>query len=519
MSATAPSARRTRISWTRFAVVVASVAAVSFVGVRAVSAAFATPVVPGPTGFAAYVDVTAMPAYAFETPSGPAQSHVVLSFVVADPSSPCTPSWGGAYSLDQAASTLELDRRLAQLRLTGGDAAVSFGGQRGSELSTVCTQPPALREAYRAVVDRYQVSSIDLDIEGSALDDTASIARRATAVRGLQDDEKAQGRDLAVWLTLPVSTSGLTTQGVAVVDSMLSAGVDLAGVNGLTMDLGVTPTAAQPMSSFVLQAARALQTQVSAAYGRVGIHLDATQAWGKVGMTPMIGQNDLPAEVFTLADAGTVNQFARDQGVGRLSMWSLNRDSTCRSPLPTVLSVVQTSCSGVDQGDASYAAVLAAHSDGAPLGPQSPAPTTSPTATPVATPSTPSSLVDDPAHSPFPIWDPLGTYPGGTKVVWHHQVYQARYWTTGFAPDTPVASSYDSPWTLLGPVLPGDTPAPLPTLAPGTYPQWDPAQAYVAGSRVQLGLVPYQAKWWTQGQKPGVAVSGGSPWVLVAPGG
>jgi chitinase len=519
MSTTAPRAGRTRISWTRLAAVVACVAATSFVGVRAVSTAFATPVVPGPTGFAAYVDVTAMPAYAFETPAGPAQSHVILSFVVADPSSPCTPSWGGAYTLDQAASTLELDRRLAQLRLTGGDAAVSFGGQRGSELSTVCTQPSALREAYRAVVDRYQLSSIDLDVEGSALDDTASIARRATAVRGLQDDERAQGRDLAVWLTLPAATTGLTAQGVAVVDAMLSAGVDLAGVNGLTMDFGLAATSAQPMSGFVLQAARGLQAQVTAAYDRVGTHLDTAHSWSKVGLTPMIGQNDEPDEVFTLADAATVNQFARDQGVGRISIWSLNRDGTCRSPLPTVLSVVQTSCSGVDQGAATFAVALATNSDGAPLSPQSPETFSSASPLPTPATSTPSSLVDDPAHSPFLIWDPLGAYPGGTKVVWHHQVYQARYWTTGFAPDTPVASSYDSPWTLLGPVLPGDTPAPLPTLVAGTYPQWDASQAYVAGSRVQLGLVPYQAKWWTQGQKPGVSVSGGSPWILVAPGG
>src|SRR5665648_590798 len=128
-------------------------------------------------------------------------------------------------------------------------------------------------------------------------------------------------------------------------------------------------------------------------------------------------------------------------------------------------------------------------------------------------------VVDDPETSPFPIWDPLGTYPGGTKIVWHRQVYQARFWTSGFAPDTPVTHAMDSPWSLIGPVLPGDSPAALPTLPAGSYPQWDPDQAYVAGTRVQLDLVPYEAKWWTQGQQPGKSVAGGSPWVLVIPGG
>ncbi|MBC7550174.1 MAG: hypothetical protein H7269_04610 [Cellulomonas sp.] len=95
-------------------------------------------------------------------------------------------------------------------------------------------------------------------------------------------------------------------------------------------------------------------------------------------------------------------------------------------------------------------------------------------------------------------------------------MFQARFWTTGFAPDTPVASVESSPWSLLGPVLPGDTPAPLPTVPEGTYPAWDATQPYVAGTRVQLGLVPYQAKWWSQGQEPRRSAAGGTPWVVVA---
>ena len=35
---------------------------------------------------------------------------------------------------------------------------------------------------------------------------------------------------------------------------------------------------------------------------------------------------------------------------GWMSMWSLNRDSACGPPLHAVLTVVQTSCSGIDQG-------------------------------------------------------------------------------------------------------------------------------------------------------------------------
>ncbi len=508
---------RTRISLLRVGIVLLSTAVVGWTGMRAISAAVTSPPTPGPSIFTAYVDVTATPTYPFETPSGPAQSNVILSFVVAGPDAHCTASWGGVYSLDQAASHLDLDRRISQLRLVGGQALVSFGGQAGTELASACTNPVALREAYQSVVDRYKLTSIDLDLEGTSLQDTAAAARRAAAIKDIQDQARTAGRSLAVWLTLPVSTTGLTATGASVVAGMLSAGVELAGVNGMTMDFDASGAAAQPLSRAVIQASTALHGQVRAAFAQAGQPLDDGQAWAKVGIIPMIGQNDVTSEQFTLADAGAVNQFARAHGVGQLSMWSLNRDSTCGPPLPATLPVVQTFCSGVDQGSERFAIVLAANLTSAPPVPSPSGEVRSPTTTPTTTPTT-SETVDDPAHSPFPIWDPLGNYSAGTKIVWHHQVFKARYWTTGFAPDTSVANAKDSPWTLLGPVLPGDTPAPMPTLPAGTYPQWNATQAYTAGSRVQRGLVPFVAKWWSQRQEPGLAYSGGSPWLLLLPG-
>ena len=507
-----PGPPKTRVSFLRLAFVLLCTVAVGWGGYVAVKNVVTPPAVPGPSVFAAYVDVTVTPTYPFETPPGPAQSNVILSFVVAGPHDACTPMWGGAYTLDQAGDTLQLDRRVSQLRLTGGHARVSFGGQAGTELAVACADQAALTTAYESVIDRYELTSIDLDLEGASLSDAAATTRRAAAVKSLQEHATASGRTLAVWLTLPVASNGLPAESQAAVAGMLAAGVDVAGVNGMTMDFGGATSTANPESATVIQAATALHDQVRELYSRAGHPLSDTQAWAKVGITPMIGQNDAPAERFTLTDAVAVNQFARDHGVGNVSMWSLNRDTTCGPPLPAVLSVVQTSCSGVDQGGLRFASVLAANL-------QAPVPSAAPSTTVSAASAAPAlNVVDDPAHSPFPIWDPLGQYPAGTRIVWQHKVYQARYWTSGFAPDTPVASAQDSPWTLLGPVLPTDTPAPLPTLPAGSYPQWDPTQAYVAGSRVQLGLVPYQAKWWSQGQKPGEAIAGGSPWMLVTAG-
>ena len=358
-SNTATGVPRMRLSFLRIGFVLACVAAISWGGYQAFADVLARPEKLAPSTFAAYVDVTATPTFSFGTPTGPAQSNVILSFVVADPANSCAPLWGGAYTLDKAGSDLQLDRRISQLRSVGGTVRVSFGGARGSELSVACLDPAALETAYQSVVDRYKLTSIDLDIEGATLANKAAGARRATAIKAVQEHAHAAGRDLAVWLTLPVSPNGLTADGVAVVDQMLAAGVNIAGVNGMTMDFGTQVSPSAPLSGVVMQASTALQAQVTSAYQKVGVSLNAAQAWAKVGITPMIGQNDVTSEVFTIADAAVINTFARIHGVGQLSMWSLNRDSTCGSPLPKVLPVVQTSCSGVDQGSQHFADTLA----------------------------------------------------------------------------------------------------------------------------------------------------------------
>ena len=82
---------------------------------------------------------------------------LALSFVVADPGEPCTPSWGGYYSLDAAGETLDLDRRISQLRAAGGDVMVSLGGAANHELAVTCQDDGALLDAYRAVVERYDL--------------------------------------------------------------------------------------------------------------------------------------------------------------------------------------------------------------------------------------------------------------------------------------------------------------------------------------------------------------------------
>ena len=456
-----------------------------------------------PSIFSGYVDVTATPRYAFEAPVSKEAENVVLSFIVADAKDGCSPTWGGAYSLDGAGSALDLDRRVARLQQLGGGVSISFGGLINSELATTCTDVDRLKAAYGAVIDRYNVSTIDLDVEGAALNDAAALDRRSAAIAALQQERRGDGKDLSVWLTLPADPNGMTTAGSDAVRRMISAGTDLAGVNVMTMDYGGSKLPGRSMYENAVSAAEATHGQLTGLYRAAGTELGSGTVWRKIGLTPMIGQNDVADEIFTLQDAQELSGYASAKGIGRLSMWSLNRDRTCSPNYPDVKQV-SDGCSGVDQGSESFATILGAGVSG-------------PVAVPadVGQPTTAAPAVsDDPSTSPYPVWNETAAYTTGERIVWHSNVYEAKWWTRAETPDDPVLQGAATPWRIIGPVLPGDRPTPQMTAPAGTAPEWQPTAVYRKGDRVLFEARVFEAKWWTQTDSPEAALQGApeSPW-------
>ncbi|MFC0681022.1 chitinase [Lysobacter korlensis] len=456
--------------------------------------------------FAGYVDVTATPAFAFEQPQTDAGRDVVLSFIVSD--GECRPTWGGYFSMDEAAAKLDLDRRIARLKQQEGEIAISFGGLNNDELATTCSDENALARAYSDVLARYGVTTIDFDVEADDLADTAAGERRAKVIAELQRERRDSDGDLAVWLTLPAATFGLTEEGTTAVAQMLDAGVDLAGVNIMTMNFGDSREKRETMGEAAVRSLQATHRQLTALYQLADQELSAQTLWRKLGATPMIGQNDIPTEALSLDDATELNEFATGQGIGRMSMWSLNRDAEC-GPNYVDVTRVSDACSGVPQDGESFADTLANGFDGRLA-----------LAAGHVTkqePRDPADFVDDPETSPYPIWSEDASYLKGTKIVWHRNVYEAKWWTSGELPDSPVLNEWETPWTLIGPVLENERPVPVPTLPPGTYPDWDGLDTYDKGDRVLFEGSPYQAKWWNQGESPEASHSDpdGSPWTAL----
>ncbi|MEX5294633.1 chitinase [Kocuria sp. CPCC 205268] len=303
--------------------------------------------------FGGYVNATAYPYFDFGTEAA-GQTHTVLGFVVADPEEPCTPSWGGYYGLEEAESTLRMEEQIASLREQGGEVVISFGGAAREELATVCTDPERLREAYAAVLDRYGVSTMDLDVENDDLGDPQAHDRRAAALAQLQEE---RDEPPAVWLTLPVSPQGLDDDSLDVVARTLAAGVDVAGVNLMTMNYSESRAEGQSMVEASEEAARAGHAQLTGVWAAAGQELSAEQMWNRIGLTPMIGVNDVPGEVLDLDAAAELAGFAREQGVGRLSYWSLNRDRACTAEDGDPAEA-NDFCSGLEQEPGEFTRVL-----------------------------------------------------------------------------------------------------------------------------------------------------------------
>ena len=85
-------------------------------------------------------------------------------------------------------------QQIDELRAQGGDVRISFGGASGSELGLACGSADELAAAYGKVIDAFELTKADFDIEGAALPDTAANTRRAQAIARLQENAPGPGR-------------------------------------------------------------------------------------------------------------------------------------------------------------------------------------------------------------------------------------------------------------------------------------------------------------------------------------
>src|SRR5690242_20663652 len=135
--------------------------------------------------------------------------HYTLAFIIArqdgqgkDAKYFKEPAWDGRFALDDNLYKDQIDA----IRQRGGDVIVSFGGEAGRELAIIIDDPAALEAAYQSIIDRYQFTWLDFDIEGSNLQKNPQASQRRNAVLAALQ-QKNPG--LRISYTLPVDPDGI----------------------------------------------------------------------------------------------------------------------------------------------------------------------------------------------------------------------------------------------------------------------------------------------------------------------
>ena len=277
--------------------------------------------------------------------------YFTLAFLETLSKSSCTLAWNGNRN-DPVANGRYLSD-IASLRALGGDVIPSFGGwsadQGGTEIADSCKDVNTIAAAYEDVITRYDVSRLDMDVEGRSLNRTDGIDRRNKALKLVQDWAAAQGRPFQVSYTLPTSASGLEASGLAILQNAIANGTHVDVVNIMAFDYYDRVT--KDMGTAAINAANGTIAQLHGLYpAKTPAQLNAM-----VGITLMPGLDDYPkkTENTTVAHAQQVYGYARANGLNTLSIWAIQRDN---GGCPGVTG--SNSCSGIVQSTWEFSHLL-----------------------------------------------------------------------------------------------------------------------------------------------------------------
>ncbi len=195
-----------------------------------------------------------------------------------------------------------------------------------------------------AFADRYKSANLlgfDFDIEGGHINNT-QLTSLVNAIKGL----KAARPNLRISFTLPTlagttdSSVALTSNqngsgGVEVMAAIANSGLTEYYVNLMAMDYANEGQATanecyiDPTTGLCEMGQSAIQAAIDFSKQYPNFPMNYLE------LTPLIGVNDIPDEIFYLSDATIVNNYVKMNGLGGLHYWSFDRDVPCTSNITT----------------------------------------------------------------------------------------------------------------------------------------------------------------------------------------
>jgi chitinase len=279
-----------------------------------------------------------------------AQSIDRNTMAIALPADVKTLTWAFAVGECGAETWNGLDaQKIADTNVAPFDrAGIGYILATGGEGGVFTCGSDAGMEAFIARYASPRLLGIDFDIEAKQTPEQVdALVQRAVAAR-------AKHPQLRFSFTLPTfassdgSARSLNAQGERVLQAIRQHALDAYTINLMVMDFGDARAA-----NCVVKQGRC-DMAASAVQAALNLHRHHGVPLSHIELTPMIGVNDVAANVFRLDDARVLAHWVREQGLAGLHFWSLDRDAPCTTPTPDA----SATCSGLDAAPRAFTRAL-----------------------------------------------------------------------------------------------------------------------------------------------------------------
>ena len=325
-------------------------------------AALAATAVPG--GAAAAGHGRSIPEHVFApyfqtyNPGDPAEQaaasgarYLTMAFLQTPVAGSCEATWDG--DPNRPISWAQYGDSIAKLRAMGGDVIASYGGGdasgHGTDIADSCADVDKIAANFEKVITTYDITRIDLDVEGPMPKNLPGVDRRNKAIAQVEKWAAAHGRTIQFDYTVPTDVIGITQDSKNMLANAVANGADVHIVNIMTFDY--YDDKPHEMAADTRTAANALLAELRTLHPGTPDY----KLWQQVGVIEMVGVDDYgsggetgPLEIFTPRDAVDVTVWSWLHNIGSLSFWALGRDNgTCPGQH-------SDKCSGVQQAPWQY---------------------------------------------------------------------------------------------------------------------------------------------------------------------
>ena len=235
--------------------------------------------------------------------------------------------WGGLPA--QAVA----DANVAALSRAGLPYIISTGGE-GNVFT--CSSDAGMEQ----FVVRYaspMLLGFDFDIEAGQTPEMVNTLMQQIKTAQLRRPHLRISFTVATHAASDAGQASLNAQGQHVLAAIRAAKLEHFFINLMVMNYGPAKAANCVVREGRCDMAASAKQAVHNLHSRYGIPM------GQIEITAMLGINDVVENIFTPADATALARLAREESLGGLHFWSLDRDTAC----PGGAAVVSPTCSGL----------------------------------------------------------------------------------------------------------------------------------------------------------------------------